>query len=124
MDTFIGQLPELFRPHPNLSDAVNRNIIASEVEGGVHMDDLPEGATLEIETQNRSYRIVKRSREHVLISGHPRFCPDPILVRLDGSNWGGSMLKASYIGRGMFLEFQHPDFHTITTSRIIDIRAR
>ena len=30
--------PELFRPHPNLGDAVNHNFIASEVEGGVFLD--------------------------------------------------------------------------------------
>ncbi len=27
-------------PHPNLSDAVNRNIVQSEIEGGVFLDSL------------------------------------------------------------------------------------
>lgn len=44
-------------------------------------------------------------------------------VRIAGSIWGGSMLKLRFIGRGMRLEFCHPTYHTITTSRIVDIRA-
>ena len=45
MDSEVGMpVPNLFRPHPNLGDAVNHNFIASEVEGGVFLDRLPEGA--------------------------------------------------------------------------------
>ena len=32
-------------------------------------------------------------------------------------------LKLRYIGRGMHLEFCHPTYHTITTSRVVDIRT-
>ncbi len=59
-----------------------------------------------------------------LISGHPKFCPHPTMVHIGGSSWGGSMLKIAYIGRGMHLEFVHPSYQTITTSRIVEIRAR
>ncbi len=116
-------VPNLFKPHPNLCNSVNRNIIQSEIEGGVYLDNLSEGATLEIETQNRWYTIVNRGRGKVLISGHPKFCPAPTLVRIEGSTWGGSMLKSRFIGRGMRLEFRHPSYRTITTSRIMEIRT-
>jgi hypothetical protein len=116
-------IPDLFQPHPNLSDQVNCNIVQSEIEGGIHLDNLSVGDTLEVETQNRWYTIVNRGRGHVLIWGHPKFCPAPTLVRIEGSTWGGSMLKTRYIGRGMRLEFRHPSFHTVTTSRIVEIRA-
>jgi hypothetical protein len=33
------------------------------------------------------------------------------------------MLKLRFIGRGMRLEFRHPVFRTILTSRIVDIRG-
>lgn len=113
----------MFRPSPHLSDAVNHNIIRSEVEGGVYVHDLPPESQLEIETQNRFYRLVHRGGGHFLISGHPKFCPEPTLVFVAGSNWGGSMLKKAYLGRGMHLEFLHPDFdRPIVTSRIVDIR--
>jgi len=44
-------------------------------------------------------------------------------VAIAGSTWGGTMLKQRYIGRGMHLEFCHPDYRTpIVTSRIQEIR--
>ena len=117
--------PDLFLPHPNLSDDVNRNIVQSEIEGGVYLRDLPDETTLEIETQNRSYTLVNRGQGKALISGHPEFCPEPVLVRIEGSNWGGSMLKACFVGRGMHLEFRHPEFERpIITSRIMEIRQK
>jgi len=116
---------EVFLPHPNLSDEVNSNIVQSEIEGGVYLKDLPDETTLEIETQNRSYILVSRGQGQALISGHPEFCPEPVLVRIEGSNWGGSMLKASFVGRGMHLEFRHPEYQRpIITSRIMEIRHK
>ena len=124
MDTTAAvPVPMPFMPHPNLSDEVNRNIVQSEIEGGVYLDVLSEGAVLEVETQHHGYTIVIRGRGRALISGHPKYCPDPVPVSIAGSTWGGSMLKLRFIGRGMHLEFQHPVFQTIITSRIVDVRA-
>ncbi|MGA2608641.1 MAG: hypothetical protein ABSH01_14450 [Terriglobia bacterium] len=124
MDTTAAvPVPNPFMPHPNFSDEVNRNIVQSEIEGGVYLDELCEGAVLEVETQHHGYTIVIRGRGRELISGHPKYCPDPVPVRIAGSTWGGSMLKVRFIGRGMRLEFRHPVFRTIITSRIVDIRA-
>jgi hypothetical protein len=78
---------------------------------------------LEVETQHHAYTIVIRGRGRDLISGHPKYCPNPVPVRIEGSTWGGSMLKVRFIGRGMQLEFRHPVFRTIITSRIVNIRA-
>ena len=116
-------VPKPFMPHPNFSDEVNRNIVQSEMEGGVCLDDLSQGARLEVGTQNRGYTILIRGRGKELIWGHPQYCPAPVPVRIAGSTWGGSMLKLRFIGRGMRLEFRHPVFRTIRTSRIVDIRA-
>jgi|SRR5271154_6386050 hypothetical protein len=109
-------------PHPNLSDHVNHNIIQSEVEGGVYLRDLRPGAVLAIQTRNRSYTLVSLSEESALISGHPEFCPEPVEVQVQGCTWGGSMLKAKYVGRGMHLEFIHPVHRTVITSQIVDIQ--
>ena len=115
--------PNLFRRHPNLSDEINRNIIQSEIEGGVCLDALTQGAVLKVETQNHRYTLVILGEGKALISGHPVFCPAPVPVNIEGSTWGGSMLKMRFIGRGMHLEFQHPTYRRVTTSRIRDIRA-
>lgn len=116
-------VPDLFVPHPNFSDEVNRKIVQSEIEGGVHLDDLIEGMVLEVETQHHEYTIVNRGGGQALICGHPKYCPDPVAVRIDGSTWGGSMLKVRYIGRGMRLEFRHPVYNTIFTSFIVEVRV-
>jgi len=57
------------------------------------------------------------------ISGHPLYCPRPVLVTFRGSARGGSMLKVRFIGRGMRMEFHHPDYKTpIVTSPIQEIQ--
>jgi len=119
---FAG-VPHLFEPSPHLGDAVNRQIVQSEIEGGVHLHDVAPGTVLEVETQNRAYTIIYRGMGRAMISGHPVFCPEPVEVTIHGSTWGGSMLKTRYIGRGMRLEFAHPDFEPITTSVILNVRA-
>jgi hypothetical protein len=117
------EIPELYEPSPHLSDAVNHNIIRSEIEGGVHLRDIEPGTVLEVKTENRAYTIQYEGSGQAWISGHPVFCPEPVLVTIHGSTWGGSMIKMGYIGRGMRLEFGHPTYLPITTSVIREVRA-
>jgi hypothetical protein len=120
----INSLPTvMFAPHPNLSDQVNHNIVQSEIEGGVLLSTLPPSTVLEIETQHHRYVVVLLGGSAALLSGHPEFCPQPVEVAIAGSTWGGAMLKQRFIGRGMHLEFCHPDYQNpIVTSRIQEIR--
>jgi len=119
----LSTCPHLFRSHPNLSDEVNRHIAQSEIEGGVSLNDLPPATVLEIQTQHHCYLVVLLSDNKALISGHPQFCPEPTQVAIAGSTWGGSMLKRRFVGRGMHLEFCHPQYPTpIVTSPIQEIR--
>jgi hypothetical protein len=115
--------PELFKPHRNLSDTINSNIIRSEMEGGANLNTLTLGTRLEIRTRHRHYGIEYRGEGIALIWGHPRFCPKPTLVRITGSTWGGSMLWLKFIGRGMHLEFAHPIYGRIITSAISEVRV-
>jgi hypothetical protein len=102
---------------------VNRNIVQSEIEGGVFINELPPATVLEIQTQHHCYHVVLLDENNVLISGHPQYCPEPIRVAIAGSTWGGSMLKRRYVGRGMHMEFRHPEYQTpIVTSRVQEIR--
>jgi len=90
-------------------------------EDGVYLDDLADGAVLELETKHHRYKIVKSAHAQACISGHPKFCPEPVSVEIDGSGGAGQELKPGYIGRGLHLIFEHPVYRTITTSRILDI---
>ncbi len=109
-------------PHPNLADGVNNNIVQSEIEGGVYLHHLAVNTLLEVETNNRRYTILVRENGEVLMWGHPVYCPDPVPVKIAGSNWGGSMLKVGFIGRGMQIEFRHPSYPRIVTSVVRDVR--
>jgi len=89
----------------------------------VYLRDLSPGSALSIQTKNRVYEMVILGDGAALISGHPEFCPEPTEVQIQGSTWGGSMLKTKFLGRGMHLEFDHPLYRKILTSCILDIRA-
>ncbi len=107
-----------------LSDDINRNIVQSEVDGGVFLSRLKPGTRLLVWTQSRVYTIVviDGAEGRVTISGHPIYCPWPTKARISGCTWGGSMLKMNFIGRGMNLEFcteVHPA--PIATTTIKDI---
>ncbi len=115
------EIPEPFNPNPHFGDEENRRIIESEMEGGVYLKDLPMGGSLEVETVNTIYSIEKRE-DGFYISGNIKFCPEPTRVNINGSTFGGSMLKMGFIGRGMHLEFILPEGQTITTSKIIEIK--
>ncbi|MDP3954609.1 MAG: hypothetical protein Q8Q06_04305 [bacterium] len=106
--------------HPKIVD----NIVRSEIEGGVHVKNLEVGHFIEIETENDKYTLERRE-DGFYISGHPKFCPEPVKAEIHGSTWGGSMLKMGYIGREMFMEFSipsHPEFKTITTSMVKEVK--
>ncbi len=103
-----------------------RGLWASPIEAcrGLYIDRLPPGTVLEVQTTSRVYTLVSEGRDEVRISGHPRLCPEPIPARVEGSTWGGSMLKLRFIGHGMHLEFQIAGGPRVRTSRVLDIRTR
>ena len=103
-------------------NGIVRAIVQSEIEGGVSLDQLPPGTLLEVQTRNTIYGIENRADGKVLISGSPKFCPEPLLVQFHGSTWGTPMLKAQFIGRGMQMEFRHPEFGVVLTTRVREIR--
>jgi hypothetical protein len=104
-----------------LADVVNFGA-EPEVENGIALDDLAVGAVVEVETGHHTYRVENRGDGKILISGHPTYCPEPVLVELHGSTGGHAILKFHFIGRGMHLEFRHPELGVVRTSRIKDVR--
>jgi hypothetical protein len=91
--------------HSNLSDEVNRNIAQSEIEGGVWLNKLAVGAVLSIHTENTAYTLEKRGDTDYYLSGNLKYCPVATKVHINGSTFGGSMIKLGFIGRGMYMEF-------------------
>ncbi|MCU1233681.1 MAG: hypothetical protein JWP63_1648 [Candidatus Solibacter sp.] len=114
-----------FSSSENWSEIVSNNLAQSEIEGGVDLAQVPAETVLEVRTRNTTYTIVNKGAGLAVISGHPVYCPEPVLAHIKGSTWGGAMLKENYIGRGMRLEFQVDDEESpVLTSRIIEIEER
>jgi hypothetical protein len=112
--------------HANPHRVVDFPAVQPGSEEGVYLNDLADGAVVDIDTQHSHYRLVKRDHAHVCISGHPRFCPEPVEVEIEGSVGyaSGLLPHPGYIGRGMYLIFKHPFFNLVTTSRIREIHTR
>jgi len=123
---------EPFQAHPNLCQELNDVIAESELQGGMFIKDLPVGKTLKVRTQNTVYFIdrVSEGPEGLTIQGHPRYCKEPVKAYILGSNFGGSMIKIGFVGRGMYMEFtlvttgepKQARYHgTIVTSQIQEV---
>ena len=116
-------MPLLLSALPNLSDEVNSNIVQSKIEVGVNLQNLRPGFALQVHTQHTCYDVLVLFASVALISGHPLYCPRPVLVTIRGSTWGGSMLKVRFIGLGMRMEFHDPGYRApMVTSPIQEIR--
>jgi len=90
---------------------------------GIYFDTLADGAVLELKTKHHLYTLVKSASGQALISGHPLYCPEPVLVEVAGSTGGGSVLTVGFIGCGMHLMFKDPTRRAaVITSRILNLR--
>jgi hypothetical protein len=112
----------IFTPVPYFADAINTAICQSEIDGGVELGRLATGAVVEVITRHHIYTVENRGDGDVMISGHPKYCPEPTLVRFHGSTWGTPMIRRRYIGREMRMEFWHPEFGILLTSEVSEIR--
>jgi hypothetical protein len=88
----------------------------------VEIDEIPVGAVLEIETGHTKYLLENRGEGQVLISGHPEYCPEPVLVDFLGSVGGSAMLTMGRIEPGLKMAFEHPGFGVVRTSRVRSVR--
>lgn len=93
-----------FTPHPGLSDGINNAIAESELAGGADLRKFTVGKTLIVKTRNTTYTIEKRE-DGTYISGSQKYCPVPTKCHINGSTFGGSMIKVDWVGIGMYLEF-------------------
>ncbi len=88
----------------------------------VDLDELPIGAVLEIETGHSTYRLENRGDGSVLLAGHPKYCPEPTLVQVQGCIGAAGELKWRLLGKGLKMVFLPPDHGIVRTSAIKSIR--
>ena len=85
---------------------------------GVFLESTAVGAIVEARTANSTYRLRYLGKGWAEISGHPRYCPQPVKVRLNGSRWLDSSVRESYVSPGMQLKFTDPSGKSVLTSPI------
>jgi hypothetical protein len=91
---------------------------------GLRLSSLDTGSVIALHTKSRCYRIEYLDGDRVRISGHPEWCPTPVLARLHGSKGYSNGFAEGYIGCGMRLLFERlDDCIPVTTSEITDIRV-
>src|SRR5260370_7063412 len=75
------------------------------------------------EPKSRHYRIEFLGGNAIRISGHPEYCPDPVLAQLHGSVDKEGIFELGLIGRGMRLMFLLNEHRPVTTSRVLRVRV-
>jgi len=93
----------------------------AELRDGISLTSLHAGSVIDLETKNRHYRLEYLGGDKAWISGHPRLCPRPVMVHVDGSI--GRSMETGFIGPGMHLMFRRlDDPRPVTTSEITGVR--
>ena len=83
---------------------------------------LEPGSLIDVETTSRHYRIECLGGSNVRVSGHPRFCPTPVLAQLEGSVTTEGTIEDGMIERGMRLVFLFEDHIPVTTSKVLNVQ--
>lgn len=107
--------------HSNFADEINDAYDDSVLLGGADLNKLAAGKRLIVRCRDCTFTIERRE-DGLYISGHDKYCPVPTKARIPGSNFGGSMLRMHFVGRGMYMEF-HTDAYPqrIVTSEVQEV---
>ncbi len=100
---------------------INRLPQTREAEG-INLEELPIGAVIEVETAHTTYRLENKGEGNALLSGHPKYCPEPTALQVQGSLNQAGELQWRYLGRGMKMVFLPPDHGIVHTSSIKVVR--
>ena len=81
--------------------------------------------SIDVETQNRHYRIECLGGNKIQISGHPDYCPEPVPAWLHGSIDRDGSLEFGLIGRGKRFAFLlSGSRRQVTTSKVLHVHIR
>ena len=75
-----------------------------EEKGGIVVSKLRPGTKLVVKTRNSTYQITIIEGNRVWVKGGKHY-PEFIEAYFQGSTWGGTCLKKSWIGHKMYMEF-------------------
>src|ERR1700691_6139585 len=83
---------------------------------------LEPGSVIDVETTTRHYRIECLGGNSIRISGHPQYCPTPVVAELEGSVTGEGTLEEGVIEPGMRLGLLIGKHYPMTTSKVVHVQ--
>jgi len=86
---------------------------------------LEKGSMIDVETVSRHYRIECLGGSTIRVTGHPRYCPTPVVAQLEGSVTSQGTIEDGIIERGLRLVFLFQDHNpvTMTTSKVLHVHC-
>jgi len=96
---------------------------SSEVRESVDLKSLSPGSLIDMETKNRHYRIEYLGGNSMRISGHPSFCPNPVLAELQGSLNREGAFETGSITPGRRVVFMLNEHTPVTTSKVVSVHV-
>jgi hypothetical protein len=94
-----------------------------EITEGVDLHNLIPGSLVDVETTSRHYYIECLGGKAMRISGHPRFCPNPVEAELQGSVDRDGVCANGLIIPGKYLVFVLDHDLPITTSKVVSVHV-
>ncbi len=97
---------------------------SNELLDGVQLTTLDKGAMIDIETMSRHYSAEYLGGDQVRISGHPEWCPTPVVVHLRGSLRNSGDFEPGFVGPGMHMVFERfDDVIPVTTTEVKELHV-
>ena len=89
----------------------------------LNCSNLAPGSLVDVETKSRHYHIECLGGNSVRISGHPQYCPLPVVAHVEGSINREGLLDTGLIERGMRMLFVIEDRMPVTTSKVLHVHC-
>jgi hypothetical protein len=96
---------------------------SAEVLDAVDLMSMSPGSLIDVETKNRHYQIECLGGNKMRISGHPDYCPAPMLAELRGSVDRKGTIQLGQIKRGKHLVFLLGRHNPVTTSKVLNVHV-
>jgi hypothetical protein len=89
----------------------------------VELKSMRPGSLIDVETKSRHYQIECLGGNTMRISGHPDFCPAPVLAELQGSVDREGAVELGQIKRGKHLVFMLGEHLPVKTSKVLSVHV-
>ena len=90
---------------------------------GILLTETPVGTEIEARTANNVYRLRHAQRGLIAISGHPKYCPDPVCIPVGGACWLDQSSESPFLAPGMSIQFVDRSGRSVVTSKIESIQV-